>query len=144
LEKTRVRLYNRESSKKIAKVELRLTDIDFFARINAQHLQRVVHNILSNSVKFSDRGSAVNVTPAIVGDKFLLSVRDQGVGIPFEKQGYIFDRFTSAQRPGTTGEPSTGLGLYFSRQPIELHEGRIWFESEAGTGTTFFIELSGY
>ena len=66
------------------------------------------------------------------------------VGIPYEMQPFIFDHFTIAQQQGTSGEPSTGLGLYFSRKTVELHEGRIWFESDVVTGTTFFIELPKY
>ncbi|RYE55203.1 MAG: HAMP domain-containing histidine kinase [Sphingobacteriales bacterium] len=59
-------------------------------------------------------------------------------------KAFIFDHFTTAQRKGTVGEASTGLGLFFARETVELHGGTIWFESQVGTGTTFFIELPQY
>jgi signal transduction histidine kinase len=56
-------------------------------------------------------------------------------------KGKIFDAFTDAKRRGTSGEQPFGLGLSISRQIIEAHSGRIWFDSEENKGTTFFIEL---
>lgn len=125
-------------------LETDLTTTDFFAKINAQHLQRVIHNLLSNAVKFSPQNGLIKITAAIKNDKFLLTIKDHGVGIPFEMQAFVFDQFTVAQQQGTLGEESTGLGLYFARKTVELHGGRIWFESAVATGTTFFIELPRY
>jgi len=126
------------------RLEVCLTPDIFFAKINAQHLQRVIDNILSNAVKFSRPNSRIKISSEIKNDRFLIRIQDEGVGIPLEMQPFIFDHFTIAQQQGTSGEPSTGLGLYFSRKTVELHEGRIWFESDVVTGTTFFIGLPKY
>jgi two-component system sensor histidine kinase VicK len=121
-----------------------LTTIDFFAKINQPHFRRVLHNILSNAVKFSHLCGRITITSEIQNNSFILSVKDEGVGIPFDLQGLIFEHFTPAQRQGTAGEKSTGLGLYFARETIEQHGGRIWFESAENKGTTFFIEIPAY
>jgi signal transduction histidine kinase len=71
-----------------------------------------------------------------------ISVHDNGVGIPPEIAGKLFEPFESSiKRKGTSGEQSFGLGLYICRQIIEAHKGRIWFESHPGQGSTFFIAL---
>jgi two-component system sensor histidine kinase VicK len=71
----------------------------------------------------------------------LLSVADEGVGIPERLHPVLFDRFTKARRPGLRGEKSTGLGMFITRALVERHGGRIWFESREGAGTTFYVQL---
>ncbi|HEK20695.1 sensor histidine kinase [Mucilaginibacter sp.] len=126
-----------------------LSPLEFFAKIDQNHFQRVLHNILSNAVKFSPKNGLITISSEIVKSEFskpkwLLAIKDDGIGIPFEIQGFVFDQFSEAQRPGTEGETPTGLGLYFAKKIIELHGGRIWFESVENKGTTFFIELPSY
>jgi signal transduction histidine kinase len=72
---------------------------------------------------------------------FRFSVSDNGIGIPDEIKHKVFNMFTDAQRPGTIGEKSFGLGLSICKQIIESHGGKIWFESIASVGTTFFFTL---
>jgi two-component system sensor histidine kinase VicK len=57
-------------------------------------------------------------------------------------QPYLFDKFTKARRPGLKGEESVGLGMFIIKTIVELHEGKIWFESKENKGTTFFIEIA--
>jgi two-component system sensor histidine kinase VicK len=71
----------------------------------------------------------------------ILQVRDTGVGIPPSLQGSVFEKFTKANRSGTQGEETTGLGLFIAKQIVEWHNGRIWLESQEGEGTTFYVEL---
>jgi signal transduction histidine kinase len=129
---------------KKASLETDLTTVEFFAKLNQAHFQRVLHNIISNAVKFSHPDGHIKISSAVKNNKIRLSIIDNGIGIPYELQGFIFDRFTAAQRKGTAGEKSTGLGLFFAKETIELHGGRIWFESTEGVGTTFFIEIPRY
>ena len=68
-------------------------------------------------------------------------VRDRGIGIPAGYKNQIIDLYTDLGRTGTSGEQSFGMGLSISRQIIQAHNGRLWFESEQGKGTTFYIEL---
>jgi len=71
----------------------------------------------------------------------LLSVRDQGIGIPLHEQAQVFERFARAGNAQAYGINGTGLGLYLCRELVEQHDGRIWFESAEGQGSTFFVAL---
>ena len=118
-----------------------LPNEEFMYPIDRLQLKRTVHNIASNAIKFSDPGSQIYISSLISGKHFTLTIRDRGIGIPLNKQPHVFDKFTHASRPGTDGEHSTGLGLYFAKTCIERLMGKIWFESTEGEGTTFFIEF---
>jgi signal transduction histidine kinase len=72
-----------------------------------------------------------------------ISVEDHGLGIPKEAIPNIFDPFTTSKRAGTAGEQAFGLGLYISKQIVEAHGGKLWFDTEEGNGTTFYIFLPG-
>jgi signal transduction histidine kinase len=100
-----------------------------------------MNNLVVNAIKFSPEGSTIHIESKQIEDKLLISVNDAGLGIPDDIRNKIFDPFTSARRTGTQGEQPFGLGLYISKQIIEAHNGRIWFESTPGNGTTFYVEL---
>lgn len=108
---------------------------------DAEKLWRVMNNLVVNAIKFSPEGSTIHIESKQIEDKLLISVNDAGLGIPDDIRNKIFDPFTSARRTGTQGEQPFGLGLYISKQIIEAHNGRIWFESTPGNGTTFYVEL---
>ncbi len=118
-----------------------------FLSADRRKLSRVVDNLLGNAIKFSPEGATIEIevkrTSAVATGKpttVMISVRDNGIGIPREMAAKIFEPFeTTIKRKGTSGEPSFGLGLYICRQIIEAHGGRIWFESEPGQGSTFYI-----
>lgn len=97
---------------------------------------QVVTNLLSNAAKFSPLNSQVDISVLTKGDKVVVSVKDQGKGIPGPMQARIFEKFVQAQ----SGQ-GTGLGLYITREIVEKMGGRIWFESEEGRGTVFHVEL---
>jgi len=110
-------------------------------------LGQVVVNLLHNAVKFGNRdedegsdGGDVIVAVRPAGDEILLSVQDQGVGISKADQGRIFERFYKVDRVRVRGG-GTGLGLAIARHVIGQHGGRIWVESEEGSGATFTIAL---
>ena len=94
-----------------------------------------------NAIKFSPRGGKIQIRMKRSPQGIMLTVKDHGIGIPAELSSRIFDLFTSAKRAGTAGEQPFGLGLYISKQIIEAHHGRIWFESGPTEGTQFFILL---
>ena len=83
------------------------------------------------------------VTISLRGEdqRALLQVSDNGIGIPKHLQPHLFEKFTKANRRGTQGESTTGLGLHIVNQIVEMHKGKIWLESEENQGTTFFIEF---
>jgi two-component system sensor histidine kinase VicK len=109
--------------------------------ISREKIWRVISNLISNAIKFSPTGGTIHVKVAEVNTKIIIAVKDNGIGIPDKLKDQVFNMFTSAQRPGTSGEKSFGLGLSICRQIMEKHHGRIWFESDTNIGTTFFISL---
>jgi signal transduction histidine kinase len=106
-----------------------------------EKLWRVVSNLVANAIKFSPTGASILVKMDQGVQSVRISVKDEGIGIPPDMQEKIFDLFTEAKRPGTAGEQSFGLGLAISRQIVEAHGGKIWFESNPNKGTTFFVDL---
>ena len=111
-------------------------------RADRQKLARVLDNLVVNAIKFSPQGAAIKIIAEETQAGITISVHDNGVGIPPEIAGKLFEPFeSSVKRKGTSGEQSFGLGLYICRQIIEAHKGRIWFESYPGQGSTFFISL---
>jgi len=102
---------------------------------------QVVANLLSNALKYTpERGQIwVRVEPAPDEGFLMVSVADTGMGISAEDQPKLFTRFYRAEGARTSGTSGTGLGLYVTRSLVELHGGRIWLESEAGMGSTFYV-----
>ncbi|MDB5235431.1 MAG: hypothetical protein JWR44_2424 [Hymenobacter sp.] len=112
-----------------------------YVEIDNNKFLQVVNNLLSNAIKFTPEGGRIAVTLTQQPDHVLLTVADDGIGIPAKLHGALFDRFTKARRPGLRGEKSTGLGMHLIQTLVRLHSGTIRFESEEGRGTTFFITL---
>jgi signal transduction histidine kinase len=107
-------------------------------------LTQVVINLLSNAVKFCpEKEGCISIRLINKDDKVYLEVQDNGPGIPYDEQQFIFQKFhqVSDQRAGKP--KGTGLGLPISERIMERHGGRIWVESEPGQGSTFKIELRG-
>ena len=100
---------------------------------------RIINNLLSNAIKFTPRGGAVTVSIAKDARHVFIKVSDTGTGIPQNMLPTLFDRFTKASKPGTDGEPGTGLGMSITKQLVDLHHGTIEVESLQGKGTTFHL-----
>ncbi len=104
-------------------------------------ITQVLNNLISNAVKFSKAGTAVEVHAVADGGGVRVAVRDQGPGIPEGERGKLFQPFGKTSVRGTAGESSTGLGLAIARKIVEGHGGRIWAESEVGVGSVFIFTL---
>jgi two-component system, OmpR family, phosphate regulon sensor histidine kinase PhoR len=111
-------------------------------KLDRTKFKRAVYNLLSNSIKFTPRKGKINLLTTLWGDQLKFIIKDYGIGIPKKLQGQIFDKFTRAKRTGTDGEPTTGLGMYLTKQIVELHGGSISLESDGKTGTSFCIFLN--
>ncbi|MFT3933620.1 MAG: HAMP domain-containing sensor histidine kinase [Chitinophagaceae bacterium] len=109
--------------------------------LNRQKIWRVVSNIVNNAIKFSPLNAEIMVQLQTKEETVLLSVQDNGIGIPAELKEKIFTIDPLVSRAGTAGEESYGLGLSISKKIIEEHAGQLWFESEAGKGSVFYVEL---
>ncbi|MBI2941878.1 MAG: GAF domain-containing protein [Chloroflexi bacterium] len=107
-----------------------------------ERIEEVLASLLDNAIKFSPHGGEVEVRVRAQEENAIVAVRDHGVGIPRERQPHIFEPFYEASPAGTPGYRSVvSLSLYLSKVQIELHQGRIWFESEEGQGSTFSFRL---
>jgi len=109
--------------------------------IDREKMTRVLNNLIGNALKFSHAGATIYVFIEQKDNSVTIAIKDSGIGIPEKLRPELFDMFTTAQRHGTAGEKSYGLGLSISKQMVTLHNGKIWFDSEAGKGTTFYVEL---
>ena len=110
-------------------------------RGDRDRLAQVVGNLLSNAIKYSPDGGVVEVTSTLIGEEAWIWVRDEGLGIPGGHQEQIFTKFFRGDVGRELGIAGTGLGLVLARQIIEAHSGQIGFDSEAGRGSTFWLQL---
>ncbi|MBK9248192.1 MAG: PAS domain S-box protein [Ignavibacteria bacterium] len=104
-------------------------------------INSVLRNLLSNAIKFTKKGGEVTLTSFEDEQEVVISVHDNGIGMDPVTLSKLFRLDEIVSRPGTEGEPSTGLGLLLCKEFIVKHDGRIWAESEAETGTTFYFSL---
>jgi CheY-like chemotaxis protein len=98
----------------------------------------VFNNLIANAIKFTEPGGSIHVRIAPRAGEVCFSVADSGPGIPTADLPHIFDRFTRASKSARRG---TGLGLSIAKGIVEAHGGRIWVESQAGVGSTFYFTL---
>lgn len=112
-----------------------------YAHIDENKFMQVLNNLVGNAIKFTPTGGHIRVGLRDEEEHVLVTVADDGIGISAELHEELFDKFTRARRPGLRGEKSTGLGMSIIRTIVQLHSARIWFSSEVGQGTTFYIEL---
>ncbi|MBI4493922.1 MAG: GAF domain-containing protein [Chloroflexi bacterium] len=125
-----------------------------------ERLDQALANLLDNAIKFSPRSTVdsqqstaapspqpsapageIEVRVAVRGGEAVVSVRDQGVGIPRERQAHLFEQFYRAHAGTRHDFGGMGVGLHLSREIVARHGGRMWFESEEGRGSTFFFSL---
>jgi signal transduction histidine kinase len=128
-------------------IVLTATPEHIVAMIDRQRIEQVITNLINNAIKYSPDGGTIEITACEKREsqqQALLSVRDEGIGIPFEQQGRIFGRFERAENARKREIKGTGLGLYLCRELIERNGGRIWFESTEGQGSTFYVLLPLY
>ncbi len=122
-------------------LNLHFPDDELRVHVDSDRLIQVATNLLSNAMKFSPPGSAVEVHVMRGGIGVRVEVRDRGPGIPEEFHRRIFQKFSQADSSDTRQKGGTGLGLNISRAIVERMEGSIGFHSEINVGTTFFFEL---
>ncbi len=103
-------------------------------------IKRAISNILSNAIKYSAAGKTVTIGYKSTPNTHIVSVTDQGIGIATTEHSNMFKEFYRTSKATHTSY-GTGLGLYYVKKIMELHKGRVWFESSEDTGTTFFLEI---
>jgi len=126
-----------ENKKQI--IELDLPETLEPALLDRHRIEQVLTNLISNAHRFAAKGGHIGIALTTVNEHLLLTVSDEGPGIPLDQQERIFDKFYVVT--DGRGLAGVGLGLYIARQLVELHGGRIWVESEPGKGSVFHVVL---
>jgi two-component system sensor histidine kinase KdpD len=113
--------------------ELALVEVD------AVLIERVLSNLLENVAKYAKPGTTVRISAGPSGDKLLVSVRDEGPGLPPGQEEKIFEKFARGERDSATS--GVGLGLSICRAIVDAHSGKIWAQNNPEGGATFFFTL---
>ncbi|MBI3240999.1 MAG: PAS domain S-box protein [Chloroflexi bacterium] len=106
-----------------------------------ERLRQVLINLLSNAIKYSPDGGAIRVMGRAEPEQVVVTVSDEGMGLPDDELDKVFDRFYRADTPATRRAQGAGLGLYLAKAVVEAHGGQIWASSEAGRGAAFSFSL---
>jgi PAS domain S-box-containing protein len=140
----------RESQAVIEQPEIEFDKpVDDMPRVrgDSTKLRIVFKNLVENALKYTDSDKKVEIrvnmkmTSGYGGDVVLVTVEDSGIGIPESEQDKIFSKFYRANNATDTETEGTGVGLFITKQIVEAHKGKIWFDSEEGEGTTFYVQL---
>ena len=118
-------------------VDERIGDVS----VDARRLTQVFENLIQNALKYTPKGSRIDVTARLDDTQIEVCVRDNGPGIPAEDLPHIFERFYRVEKGRAREKGGTGLGLSIVKHIVLLHGGRVWAESRAGEGTAFFFRL---
>ncbi|MTH54130.1 cell wall metabolism sensor histidine kinase WalK [Bacillus mangrovi] len=114
---------------------------DLYVDIDTDKITQVLDNIISNALKYSPEGGKLTFKVKVFREEILISIQDEGVGIPKDSVKKIFDRFYRVDKARTRKLGGTGLGLAIAKEMIEAHSGEIWAESKERRGTTIFFTL---
>lgn len=112
-----------------------------YAEVDSMKFLQVINNLVSNAIKFTSEHGNISVHIEMLEQTFLVTVQDDGVGIPKKLQPILFRKYTKAGRTGMAGEESIGLGMWIVKTLTEAHGGKVWFETEIKKGTKFYVEV---
>jgi len=112
-----------------------------FVWLDTDKMTQVLDNIISNAIKYSPEGGTIRLKAERERHHILISIQDQGLGIPYDKLEKVFERFYRADKARTRQLGGTGLGLAISKELVEAHHGSVWAESKEGKGTTVHLTL---
>ena len=130
-----------DSQEKKYTIKRQFTPREIYLEIDQDRMTQVIDNIMSNAIKYSPDGGEVIVKIVDNPHTVVLSIIDEGLGIPQKDLPHLFERFYRVDKARSRDQGGTGLGLAISKEVIELHGGKIWVESKENHGSTFFIEL---
>ncbi|MFX1356054.1 MAG: PAS domain S-box protein [Promethearchaeota archaeon] len=118
---------------------------DLITLFDKEKIEEVISNLLINAIKYTPKGGVITIESQIKNDSYIISVNDTGIGLTNEEKKQLFTQFGKIERYGQgwdIGIEGTGLGLYISKEIIELHDGKIWAESKGrNKGSTFYFSL---
>ena len=113
-----------------------------YSKINEPKFVRVLDNLLTNAIKFTNKGGRIEIQLSGTAQFVHITIKDNGIGMNNDQLNVLFDRFTKAGREGTRGEKSLGLGMSIVKSIVEQHHGKIYVQSTEGEGTSVVVELA--
>lgn len=131
----------RDTKTKNYTIKRDFTKRDLWVEIDTDKFIQVVDNIMNNAIKYSPDGGVITCRLLETHNHVILSITDQGLGIPKKDLSHVFDRFFRVDKARSRAQGGTGLGLAISKEVIALHHGKIWVDSIEGKGSTFYISL---
>lgn len=136
-----VNFYNVQAKRKKIELVLKKKEKLPEVKIDAEKIKLAITNLIDNAIHYTLPGGRVTVILTGDKDEIKITVKDTGIGIPQNQQGRVFNKFFRATNAMKIQTDGTGLGLFITKNIIEAHGGKIWFESEEGKGTTFYFTL---
>ncbi|MCC5896058.1 MAG: cell wall metabolism sensor histidine kinase WalK [Alkalibacterium sp.] len=134
-------IHSAEYKGKDYQIEKKLLKEAVFVEVDPDRMIQVLDNIMNNAIKYSPDGGTITGRMEKRQDTVIISITDQGMGIPKADLHKIFSRFYRVDRARSRAMGGSGLGLAISKEVVEQHGGRIWAESTEGKGTTFYLSL---
>jgi len=123
------------------KIQRDFTQRKLWVEIDQDKVTQVIDNILNNAIKYSPDGGTITCRLMETHNSVVISITDEGLGIPRKDLIHIFDRFYRVDKARARSMGGTGLGLAISKEVVQLHGGKIWVSSVENKGSTFFISL---
>ncbi|MCT4456633.1 cell wall metabolism sensor histidine kinase WalK [Lactiplantibacillus paraplantarum] len=122
-------------------IKREFTKRDLWVEIDTDKFTQVLDNIMNNAIKYSPDGGVVTCRLLETHNQVIISISDQGLGIPRADLAHVFDRFFRVDKARSRAQGGTGLGLAISKEVVQMLGGRIWVDSVEGKGSTFYISL---
>ncbi|MCS6156114.1 cell wall metabolism sensor histidine kinase WalK [Lactiplantibacillus plantarum] len=122
-------------------IKREFTKRDLWVEIDTDKFTQVLDNIMNNAIKYSPDGGVVTCRLLETHNQVIISISDQGLGIPRADLGHVFDRFFRVDKARSRAQGGTGLGLAISKEVVQMLGGSIWVDSVEGKGSTFYISL---
>ncbi|MBM7710693.1 cell wall metabolism sensor histidine kinase WalK [Enterococcus xiangfangensis] len=129
------------SQEKNYRIVREFTERDLWVEIDTDKIMQVIDNIMNNAIKYSPDGGKIEVHLMETHNNVVLSISDEGLGIPKKDLEKVFERFYRVDKARARQQGGTGLGLAISKEVMKAHQGQIWVESVEGKGSTFYISL---
>ncbi|MER2002313.1 MAG: cell wall metabolism sensor histidine kinase WalK [Carnobacterium inhibens] len=130
-----------DKQSKAFSIKREFTERQLWVEVDADKMIQVLDNIMNNAIKYSPDGGTIKCGLVETNDSVVLSISDEGMGIPKRDLTNVFDRFFRVDKARARSMGGTGLGLAISKEVVQQHKGKIWVESTEGKGTTFYISL---
>lgn len=132
---------NDDAPEKTYSIHREIPKTGIWVELDPSKFTQVIDNLMNNAIKYSPDGGVITTRLVDKQKEVILSITDQGLGIPAKDVDHVFDRFFRVDKARSRAQGGTGLGLAISKEIVERFGGRIWVESVEGKGSTFYIAL---